>query len=182
MRTHFGKHARRLSSAVTFVGLLTAAVPASAVVQSTCPAPCTKPPKTTISVRETAGVLGGGGVMPPLSGTLAKGSSRTQLRIETIFEWFSLVGGGTATVHAAVNGIPVQSGIFGGTQWETERCAASAFCLRTASFWLDLDAAEAANPGTFLGQPLTITVEGQSLGQPGDSYTASFTADVVKKK
>ena len=32
-------------------------------------------------------------------------------------------------------------------------------CTLTATWWLDLDAAEVANPGVFINQPLTVTLE-----------------------
>jgi hypothetical protein len=32
--------------------------------------------------------------------------------------------------------------------------------LFTATFWVDLDAAEAASPGTVKGQPLVVTMRG----------------------
>ena len=58
------------------------------------------------------------------------------------------------------------------------------YCTISATFWFDLDAMEAKYPGTFIGQPLTVSVGGGNfLGAgAGASYWASFSAEVAKNK
>jgi hypothetical protein len=53
----------------------------------------------------------------------------------------------------------------------------------TGTWWLDVDAAEAANPGMFIGKPLNITLSGaEDTGGPSNtSLTATLTARVQKK-
>ena len=75
----------------------------------------------------------------------------------------------SGTVH--VNGVrmePTDPGFvntFGNTDYAPEHLLAvcSGLCSTNASTWLDLDAAEAAHPGTFIGKPLAIALEACSF-------------------
>jgi len=61
-------------------------------------------------------------------------------------------------------------------------CPAFSSCTMAATWWLDLDAAEAANPGKFIGKPLNIELGGGlSTGSGGNSYVASFSAQLLNK-
>jgi hypothetical protein len=61
-------------------------------------------------------------------------------------------------------------------------CPPFSSCTMAATWWLDLDAAEMANPGTIVGQPLNIELGGGlSTGSGGNSYVASFSAQLFKK-
>ena len=55
-------------------------------------------------------------------------------------------------------------------------------CTTTGTWWLDLDTAEAAHPGMFIGKALTITLMGAETTGNGDSaLSATLTARVQKK-
>jgi hypothetical protein len=55
-------------------------------------------------------------------------------------------------------------------------------CTTTGTWWLDIDAAEAAHPGMFVGKALTITLMGAELTGNGDiDLEATLTARVQKK-
>ena len=60
-------------------------------------------------------------------------------------------------------------------------CASTATygCTGAGHWWLDLDAAEAASPGTFIGKPLVIQLLGGGAGPLGVS--ASMSARLEKK-
>ena len=51
----------------------------------------------------------------------------------------------------------------------------------TVPFWLDLDAAEAANPGVFIGKPLNIELLGGAFSSPDGIYHATLSARMEKK-
>ena len=56
-------------------------------------------------------------------------------------------------------------------------------CPLTGTWWLDLDAAEAANPGQFIGKPLTVTLNG-SDNPPTDTFPSgqmTLSIHLVKK-
>ena len=75
--------------------------------------------------------------------------------------------------------------------WGVEPFARSvAYCTdqvcdtASGSWWLDLDAAEAAHPGTFIGQPLVVRLLGGEISSSVDSngvWNASLSAQMQKK-
>jgi hypothetical protein len=151
-----------------------------AAVESSCPAPCTRLPKTSLFVRETNGVLDQVGRIVPLSGMLLRGTAKTVVRIDaSVF----------VNVNPSVDQLYVRANLNGVTSspasyFVTCDSTKSAYCTATGTFWWDIDALEVDHPGMFVGQPLSITLHGgnlfnQGAGQP---YEASFIAQVVKKK
>ena len=56
------------------------------------------------------------------------------------------------------------------------------YCTMSMTLWFDIDQLEAAHPGKFVGQPLSVMLAGECLtGGGGAPYWASFDAQVVKK-
>jgi hypothetical protein len=57
------------------------------------------------------------------------------------------------------------------------------YCTLSMSLWFDIDQLEATYPGSFVGQPLTVALQGGALtgGVSGSTYWATFDAQVVKK-
>jgi len=54
-------------------------------------------------------------------------------------------------------------------------------CSVGGNWWLDLDAAEAAHSGVFIGQPLVVTVDTYQNGPGGQSYTSTLAVKMIKK-
>lgn len=52
----------------------------------------------------------------------------------------------------------------------------------TGTYWLDLDAAEAANPGTFIGHPLRIKLLGQWFGVNCDILDSLTMSAVMQSR
>ena len=86
-----------------------------------------------------------------VAGMIAKGKKKHVLAVEgTVYK----ANNDTFALVAKVNGVVMEPGqVFGG-------CPA-AQCLVTGTWWLDLDAAEVANPGVFIGEPLNVELVGE---------------------
>jgi hypothetical protein len=119
----------------------------------------------------------GSGLPTLLTATIAKGKKKKVLAIEA-----SLVTSsgavGTLELAAEVNGVAPEG------QSVNQACTAGTqHCTLVGTWWLDLDAAEAANPGTFLKQPLDVTLKGgaQAGGDPDIQATATLSVRVESK-
>jgi hypothetical protein len=94
---------------------------------------------------------------------------------------------GPALISAspAVNGISIEPSGHGGTTHFSmaQQCPSNVtFCTVTGMFWLDLDAAENAHKGLFLGKPLNISLSGESCNGGGGAIThATLVGQLVKK-
>jgi len=154
--------------------------PALAYVSSSCPAPCAKPPKSALFMRESNGLLNANSYTPPLTGLLSRGSARTVVRVDATILLPDRETLPVYEIWATLNGEyqdPLFSAVIGS-------CGTHPTCSVTGTFWFDVDELEAANPGTFVGQPLSLVVGGSPLtgNAPGHTYRMSFSAQVVKKK
>ena len=170
----------RMLSVAAFVGVL--AVPSWAAPVSSCPAPCTKPPKAALFVAEPSGALDVNCNTAPLTGTIAAGKKKTVLRLDATVSVNNDPSTEGCYVSAYVNGISLNPVINSGSN--SMDTALGARCTITGTYWLDMDSAEMASPGMFIGQPLVIEVDAgsESTGGMGDSYTATWSAQVVKAK
>jgi len=181
MSTHRSTRVLRTLAVFGTTALLSG--PAFAAVESSCPAPCTILPKSAVFVRETAGVLGPqNGWLVPLQGTLRVGTRKTVVRVDATV---------TVEVDPSVTNYYINADINGrdlypGNPPSVTTCdnTRSYLCSVTGTFWFDIDALEAAFPGEFVGQSLTISLRGGTLNAQGNGkpYQASFSAEVVKKK
>lgn len=55
-------------------------------------------------------------------------------------------------------------------------------CNAVGTWWIDVDAAESAHPGMFVGKPLNITLNGvESTGAGASDFKATLTARIQKK-
>ena len=166
------------------VGLSLAALFASApsawalndVFESSCAAPCLKPPKENLFIRG-AGDFDANGATPTITGTLAKGSKKTVLKIDVTFSWFSL-GNTFRVFNAKVNNRFAANYTI--LNW-LDSCA-NGMCTRTMQFYYDMDVQELAYPGEFIGQPLNITFNSSRAVDNGSNYTVAIAAQVFKKK
>ena len=93
---------------------------------------------------------GGGNITPAPTVVISKGKAKQVLEIQA-----------TITVNASASLPSVYLGFVVNGVWVTpgfpdSQCnpAGGYRCAITATYWLDIDTAEAANPGLFVGQPL----------------------------
>jgi hypothetical protein len=119
-----------------------------------------------------------------LSGVISKGKAHSVVRVDATYLTELGVAGPnvcptqptTIRISATVNGRRM-------TGWPGMSCPANAYdCSVSGTLWLDLDAAEAAQPGLFKGQPLTITVSGEDYGQAACELVRGLTVSVQQVK
>ena len=136
-------------------------------------------------MRETNGTLGIAGQADPLIGTMGKGVHNRVLRIDATITVFMEHALPSLGVRPWVNDLEPYPGAVNVPSIAVTACdwIKTSTCTVTGSFWFDLDALEAANPGTIIGKPLVITLNGGSPAGQGDGlrYSASFSAELVKK-
>jgi hypothetical protein len=162
------------------VGGVLMASPALAVISSSCPAPCAKPPKSALFMRETND-LDANSYTVPLSGMLSRGSAHTVVRVDATFMVPNRGTMSTVEVYPVLNGRfqdLSSTGVINACSTTHPTCSV------TGTFWFDVDELEATYPGTFVGQPLNLAVVGNPLtgSAAGFTYHLSFSAQVVKKK
>jgi hypothetical protein len=136
----------------------------------------TSPGKSSAYESATISPLGSG--LPTLlTATIVKGKKKKVLAIEA-----SLVTGsgavGTLELAVEVNGLPPQG------QTINETCdAGTQHCTLVGTWWLDIDVAEAANPGQFVKQPIEVTLKGgvQAGGDSDIQATATLSVRMESK-
>ncbi len=122
----------------------------------------------------------------PLTATIAKGQKKTVLAIAATLR-DSGPPGRCLGLQVSVNSVLAESGPASAMPITVTDCggcggAAESFCSVTGTWWLDVDAAETANPGMFVGQPLSITLaygDGTAAGPGPADVMLSVT---VQKK
>lgn len=115
-----------------------------------------------------------------LSGTIVKGKAKRVLAIEGMFTTgfgpavgdVVLLGARVDTISGTLAVLPPDAGV---------RCTFGQQCTITGTFWLDLDEAEANNPGTVVGQPLTVRLVGGVVGAPPENGDLTMTVRMQKK-
>lgn len=132
--------------------------------------------------------FGATGDIPPASGgplltaTIAKGKKKRVLAMEATLT--SGTGGSPPgdgyTMGVAVNGVEVGPIDPGGFTLRDHPCPDSR-CTFTSSWWFDIDAAEASNPGQFVNQPLTIILFGGDSGGVQSRATVTMSVRMEKK-
>jgi hypothetical protein len=86
---------------------------------------------------------------------IAKGKKKHALVIEAAMQVNTSVGVALPSLRVEVNGVAAV-GPTVGLDCKNENL----ICPLSGSWWLDLDTAEAANPGVFVGEPLTVELKG----------------------
>jgi len=115
-----------------------------------------------------------------LSGTIVKGRAKRVLAIEGMFTTgfgpavgdVVLLGARVDTISGTLAVVPPDAGF---------RCTFGQQCTLTGTFWLDLDEAEANNPGTVVGKPLTVRLVGGVVGMPPENGDLTMTVRMQKK-
>jgi len=150
------------------LGLLFAASAVHAA--DSCLAPCLKLPNKARHVSTAIPLPAGVGVLLTTPGaTLKKGVHKRVVVVEATMTTgvpAPLAPSAVLTMLANLNGVvmePAGAGLgvvadCGGTGMSG--LPPMAGCTLSATFWLDLDQAETASPGTFIGMPLTVTLKG----------------------
>jgi hypothetical protein len=162
---------RRLATLTLAAALATLASPTPAAADSTSPG--------KESAFESANVsplpVGDSGVL--LTASLVKGKKK---RVLAIHATLATNSGAMGVLHLLpnVNGVAVQGTVV------NEPCEPSlTHCASTGTWWLDLDAAEAANPDVFVGEALEIELVGGLLagGDTDASGTVTMGVQMLKK-
>lgn len=139
----------------------------------------TSPGKTSVSSSESS-TLNMSGNVTGLMGTISKGAKKRILQFTATLSIVDDMTVPAISLFPTVNGFIVT-----GTSQNYQKCDTSeaSNCTLTAVYWLDLDAAELAHPGTYIGQPLNIGIFGGSASFTGSglNYNLSFNATMVKK-
>jgi len=121
---------------------------------------------------------------PLLTGTSAKGLPKRVLRVDGFLS--SIDEGENAYIKPRCNGVdfePTDDVGNGSASGVNCPVGATLTCSASGSWWLDLDAAEAAHPGTFIGKPLVIELLGFTNlynGIPGP-LVANMSAQLERK-
>lgn len=175
----------RISYRRTVVGLslgvlVLAASPVHAVndlFDSSCPAPCLKPPKESIFIRGY-GDLDAAGSTPTVTATLAKGQKKTLVEINVTFQWFALGGGFRPMVGKLNNKFPAPNFVI--INW-LDSCS-SGMCTSHTTYQFDLDEQELLYPGQFYGQPLTASFLSARAVDANSQYQMTMSVRAIKKK
>ena len=120
---------------------------------------------------------------PILSGQLLKGKKKTVIAITVTWSNFNP----SSSANAVTGVLPRVNFTYaepkqGSTGWpSTQTCPPLSFCSSTALFFFDVDAAELASPGTFVGQPLTVDLWAVQDGSPTTLPYLAIEARVQKK-
>lgn len=160
---------------------------ASAVhAADSCLAPCAKVPKKSRHV-STVGFVAlpagpmAGPILTTPGATLAKGNKKKVVTVDaTITSGMPVPMPMILSMGATLNGVAMEptTGVYmdcAGTAMTPWFGGPLAGCTVSATFWLDLDQAETASPGTFIGLPLTVVlVGGDASGMGGPPVSASM--------
>ena len=134
------------------------------------------------SAFESSDFSGGGdipaGVTPLLTATIVKGKKKNVLVVEAMLSTGASLSSSYLYLRTDVNGYEIEPLSGGSSQVRTD---CNGFCTLTAAWWLDLDAAEAAHPGVFINQPLTVTLRGGE-GSPSPQSQGKVTMSVHLQK
>ena len=180
--------ARRGLAAATALGLvLGLATTASAVNYSTSPG------KNSAFEASTGNPLTAAGTTQ-LTATIEKGKKKTVIAVEATYGDGPYIPTSVQkralAMNVTVNGVTMHPDPAASYQYVIDcgwamGSGPPAACFTTGTFWLDIDAAELANPGVFVGQPLSIVLTaGDVAASPLIGVTpmdASLSVRVTKK-
>ena len=140
----------------------------------------TSPGKTSVYATEENVALSGATVVA-VSVVLQKGKKKRVLEVEGRLDKAS-IDGEPLVARVTVNGVrmePPDPFFASLSARASQSCGSGLVCSMVGTWWLDLDAAEAANPGTFIGEPLLIELNAGSSNPT--VATASLRARLQKK-
>jgi hypothetical protein len=116
------------------------------------------------------------GTTPLVSATINKARAK---RVLSIHATLTVRGAGAAVVGI----LPRVNGVSAEPSRITTDCSQQTECSVSGSWYLDVDAAETANPDAFVGEPLLIELLGgeTSATTPAVPWDASLSVLMVKK-
>ena len=117
-------------------------------------------------------------VSPLLTATIVKGKKKNVLVVEAMLSTGASPSSSYLYLRTDVNGYEIEP-LSGGSSQVLTDCNGP--CTLTAAWWLDLDAAEAAHPGVFINQPLTVTLRGGEVS-PSPQVDGKVTMSVHLQK
>ena len=141
----------------------------------------TSPGRNSVHVSTIAVALPAGVETVMLAGTIVRGKHGQVLTVDASVG--SVAPGEAGSFRPRVNGVAFETtDDFGTGSSASIICASPGVygCTGTGHWWIDLDAAEAAHPGTFIGKPLSIELVGGGLGGP-IGVSANMSARLEKK-
>lgn len=113
-----------------------------------------------------------------LTATVRRGKNRRMLFIQGSLD-YNGTDGSVIGVVPTVNGIAVEPFARAVAYCTNGLCDTAA-----GSWWLDVDAAEAAHPGEFVGKPLLVRLIGGEISSSADTdgvWNASLSVQMLKK-
>jgi len=133
-------------------------------------------PGKRVAFETAKGISLPGGPLPVLTAVIEKGKKKHVITVDAMVRLDLPPGPATLSLGATVNGLEMNpTGTTGTWHSAVQECATVGMgCTVTATLIMDLDAAELASPGSFINQPLTITLRagdpapGGGQGQPVD--------------
>ncbi len=122
----------------------------------------------------------------PLGGTISRGRAEHVLLVDVTFKVVNTWGCSPTDIDIwppEVNGVMLHPDDAGSISASATCNGVGVLCPTiTGTYWLDLDAAEAAHPQTFINKLLNITAQGRWYGVACSVFTsASMAARLIKK-
>jgi hypothetical protein len=157
---------------ITLVTLALAWTASVARAADSCVGGCPKPPKKSRHVSTPAPVpmpAAPAAILVAGAPTFAKGQKKRVIAVDATITSSALAPGAPMVIGmgATVNGAPMEpTAVPFPTQYVAD-CGGTALfppqpphfaCTLHGTFWLDIDTAEAASPGTFVNMPLTVSL------------------------
>ncbi len=115
-----------------------------------------------------------------LSASLKRGKRHRVVEVDFSVTVPTAPSNGSLSGVAVVNGLTIlEPSKLETTITAVETCSTPLIpCLLNGHFWLDLDAAEAAHPGVFMGKPIVVEVQAQFVVNPTFIPTVSGDASI----
>ena len=184
---------KRISLIILALTLAVAWTASTLYAGDSCLAPCSKIPKERryLSTPGPIPLPAGVGVLLTTAGpTLAKGLTKRVLVVDaTLIGGIAPLAPFVARMVADVNGVLMEP--VGSPLGPIMDCGGTGMsplppmfgCTLSATFWMDLDQAEAASPGVFIKQPLTVKLSGGDVaGLGGMPVLVSMGVHLEKNK
>ncbi len=130
---------------------------------------------------------------PVVGATIARGKRKRLLVVHATIQEIGIYSpGDTMTMYPTVNGLgfepdsvhPENTQVWKGCKNPYSGADGSGdypVCGFTGTWWLDLDAAEAANPGALVGQPLAVSLNAAGFRGNVANANVSMTVQMIAK-